>query len=691
MRVASSLLLLILLLLPARTAAQTTWIVDEPLDEIDSACVPVDCSLREAIAGAAAGDRVEFGLPGSPPWTIRLDSGLGPLTISIDLTLAGPGASQLTLSGDEDGDGDADGRVLEIAATGSLAISGVRIEKGRATSSAAAQRDGGCIRNAGSVVLANVELADCSAWSAGSALVCNGATGGSGGAVYNAAGATLLADGVLWQANFAGVGASTGDCAAGRPGGSGGALANAGSAIVSASRFFGNAAGRGGQPSAAGGDGGAVANLAGGILHLSSSTLDANASGDGSCFLAFQAPDGRGGGVFSAGETAIDNSTLSGNQIGGPLDCQSARGGGLNVAGGTTRLRNGTVATNTANGVGGGIAREGGILRLRNTLVAGNAGSGNQDDCTTTAAGSLVSEGYNAVAVVDGCSASLIATGDQVGTIGAPLDLVLGALADHGGPTPTHDLGAASPAIDGGDPAGCVGWDPVGAVDLPMTSDQRGEARPTDGDGDTVATCDAGSFEAEAVTPVFHDLEVFLAGAGLGSVLSGDGLIDCPGDCVESYLEGSAVELTATAEPGAQFAGWSGDCAGTSTCQLSLDQARSVTATFDLDPTWTLQVSLSGDGAGAVTSGDGLIDCPSDCDETYSDGTVVTLTAAPLLGSLFAGWSGDCSGAAPTCMLTLSTNRAAGATFLLVELFADDFELGDVCAWTSATGAPPCL
>jgi hypothetical protein len=52
-----------------------------------------------------------------------------------------------------------------------------------------------------------------------------------------------------------------------------------------------------------------------------------------------------------------------------------------------------------------------------------------------------------------------------------------------------------------------------------------------------------------------------------------------------------------------------------------------------------LNVDLAGTGTGKVT-GSG-IDCGSDCTETYPADVLVTLTAVPNAGSLFAGWSGD--------------------------------------------------
>src|SRR5205807_1983670 len=44
--------------------------------------------------------------------------------------------------------------------------------------------------------------------------------------------------------------------------------------------------------------------------------------------------------------------------------------------------------------------------------------------------------------------------------------------------------------------------------------------------------------------------------------------------------DGTVVTLTATANPGSTFTAWGGACSGTGTCTVTLDQARSVTATF---------------------------------------------------------------------------------------------------------------
>ena len=85
-----------------------------------------------------------------------------------------------------------------------------------------------------------------------------------------------------------------------------------------------------------------------------------------------------------------------------------------------------------------------------------------------------------------------------------------------------------------------------------------------------------------------------LAGDGSGSVSSSPVGIDCPTDCSEAYDDGTVVTLTAVAATGSDFSGWSGEgCSGTGTCQVTMDAARSVTATFDPEPTPTFLLTVT--------------------------------------------------------------------------------------------------
>jgi hypothetical protein len=149
---------------------------------------------------------------------------------------------------------------------------------------------------------------------------------------------------------------------------------------------------------------------------------------------------------------------------------------------------------------------------------------------------------------------------------------------------------------------------------------------------------------------------------GNGLVTSNPAGIDCGADCSESYVSGTQVTLSATADPGWRFTGWSGaGCSGTGTCQVTMDAAKSVTATFV--PQFQLTVSKDGTGTGTVTSSPAGINCGGDCSELYDQNTSVTLTATPSSGSSFAGWSdAGCPGTG-TCVVTMSAAKSVTATF----------------------------
>ncbi len=80
---------------------------------------------------------------------------------------------------------------------------------------------------------------------------------------------------------------------------------------------------------------------------------------------------------------------------------------------------------------------------------------------------------------------------------------------------------------------------------------------------------------------------------------------------------------------------------------------------------YVLTISKTGNGSGDVVSGEGGINCGSDCTESYAGGTPVVLTANPSSNSRFVGWSGDCSGGG-SCVLTMNNGFSATANFELV-------------------------
>jgi hypothetical protein len=53
--------------------------------------------------------------------------------------------------------------------------------------------------------------------------------------------------------------------------------------------------------------------------------------------------------------------------------------------------------------------------------------------------------------------------------------------------------------------------------------------------------------------------------------------------CSAEFTPGTSVTLTAVADTGVTFSGWSGDCVGIDICILTMDMTQNVTATFTLD------------------------------------------------------------------------------------------------------------
>ena len=88
-------------------------------------------------------------------------------------------------------------------------------------------------------------------------------------------------------------------------------------------------------------------------------------------------------------------------------------------------------------------------------------------------------------------------------------------------------------------------------------------------------------------------------------------------------------------------------------------------------PPPTLTVTKNGSGSGIVSSSPTGIDCGTDCSQSYSLGTTVTLTASPAPASEFTSWGGACSGTAQTCQASMTQALSVTATFNLVDADPD--------------------
>ncbi|MBU6337861.1 MAG: hypothetical protein KGR19_08645 [Acidobacteria bacterium] len=107
-----------------------------------------------------------------------------------------------------------------------------------------------------------------------------------------------------------------------------------------------------------------------------------------------------------------------------------------------------------------------------------------------------------------------------------------------------------------------------------------------------------------------YTLDVSRLGSGSGTVTSSDGQIDCGSVCTATFLDGDLVTLTASSASGSKFAGWGGACSGTApTCTVTMDAAKSVTASFTADsptppsPSNSFSALSAAPGSSVVTVG----------------------------------------------------------------------------------------
>jgi CSLREA domain-containing protein len=399
-----------LLLGAGSTTAQAQIVVTTTEDELN---LDGDCSLREAIlaandnvpsdacaAGVTGADVITFAVMG----TITLNSPLPPITEA--LTIAGPGASNLTLNGNNNGP------LLDVFAGRSLAVQDLTIADASAPSGAA-------IRNSGTLTVSH-------------AIFANNHASSQGGAIANFATLTVT------DSTFSGNHADD----------SAGAITSVGTLTLSNSTFSDNHADfHGGAIVSFGATvrdstfSGNTARFSGGaVLSAGALTITGSTFRDNHATLAFFAT---GGAIQSGGNPnaslAIVNSTFSGNSAG-------FIGGAIRNDHAPLSLTNATLTGNSS--ISGAISSFGGTLTFFNAIVANNPGG----NCSQSAV-DLVDRGGNVSYPDSSCP-------------GIVVDPQLQPLADNGGPTLTHALGACSAALDAG-------------IDLDApTTDQRGAPRP---------------------------------------------------------------------------------------------------------------------------------------------------------------------------------------------------------------------
>jgi PKD domain/PASTA domain/Divergent InlB B-repeat domain len=94
---------------------------------------------------------------------------------------------------------------------------------------------------------------------------------------------------------------------------------------------------------------------------------------------------------------------------------------------------------------------------------------------------------------------------------------------------------------------------------------------------------------------------------------------------------------------------------------IATDTAGASGAKFLEVTTQNLTANVAGNGR--VTSTPAGISCGAACGANFLEGATVTLTATAGSGATFLGWTGDCAGQPPTCVVTASAARTATANF----------------------------
>jgi hypothetical protein len=356
-------------------------------------------SLRQVIQNSASGDCVIFTVTG----TIVLTN--GELAVAKNLTIRGPGASALAISGNRLS------RVLNVSQSVNVFLSDLTICNGQTADGTTSNppAPGGGIYNAGTLVVSNCVV---SGNATGNDPYGYGGVhygkGGDGGGIYNLG--TLNCFGTTVSGNRAGAGWRT-NCI----GGSGGGIYSGGTLNMSGSTISGNYAGHG-DTAATGGDGGGV-SIGAGQCVVSNCVFAGNSAGsggggptDGKYNGGTGGLGGNGGGICdkSVGplRTLIINCTFTNNRAGygggggygqaSPGSGNTGGAGGGVFAAASLAMSGCTVVGNTA-GPGGGAAVNfggsagrggrggdgGGIyageLLLTNCTIVGNSGGGGGD------------------------------------------------------------------------------------------------------------------------------------------------------------------------------------------------------------------------------------------------------------------------------------------------------------------------
>jgi hypothetical protein len=176
-------------------------------------------------------------------------------------------------------------------------------------------------------------------------------------------------------------------------------------------------------------------------------------------------------------------------------------------------------------------------------------------------------------------------------------------------------------------------------------------------------------------------IQIVQGGTVQGTITSEPAGIDCTlgfGDPIgtrsATFEAGTKVKLRAVAADGSKFLGWApvNSCPKPKNLTIEAGRTHNCQPVFEFteSPTFLLQVPI--EGSGTVTSSPPGIACTRDvdagtisgvCAENFPNGSTVTLTATPLDGRVFQGFSGE----DPDCadgVVTMDALTRCVATFV---------------------------
>ena len=154
-----------------------------------------------------------------------------------------------------------------------------------------------------------------------------------------------------------------------------------------------------------------------------------------------------------------------------------------------------------------------------------------------------------------------------------------------------------------------------------------------------------------------------------GTVTSNPAGISCPGSCSARFDKTASVELTAVADSGFRFTGWSGgSCSGTAPCTVTMEQNRNETANFAAIIYHSITANAEENGnispVGNVTVEEGadkIFNINPNLHYQVQDVVVDSVSVGPVTSYTFNNVSGNHSISASFTLQTLTIIASAGA------------------------------